>query len=333
MQLSRAVKNKIASLQVVRFVAASLVVLLHATETMTGTSAPRPLAALGPLGVDLFFVLSGYIMATVGSHWTAGEFLARRLGRVLPIYYLLTVFMMVIMALAGEFTAGPLASSFLMVPVPGERTYLNVAWTLDYELLFYGGFAIVLAFGRRGLVVVLAALAMAMVARSLSGGPVLDFVGNPLILEFLAGVVAAKAPKSRPAAWASVAAALVMFCGVALQPAAIEGVWARPLLLVWPSALLIYGAAQVSGSGAMWSRMAYLGDASYAAYLAHQFPLSIAKAFRHQVPTWPAVAILFVLCWALAILVHEGLEKPLLQRLRRWRGTASAPPSAVPAEL
>jgi len=77
------VKARIESLRVVRFVAASLVIALHSWQAADGDVAPRPLAAPGPMGVDPFFVLSGYIMATVAARSTAGEFLARRAIRVL----------------------------------------------------------------------------------------------------------------------------------------------------------------------------------------------------------------------------------------------------------
>ncbi len=47
------------------------------------------------------------------------------------------------LTLAGQFSIGPLLPSFLFVPLD-DRPYLSVAWTLDYEMLFYAAFAIVL---------------------------------------------------------------------------------------------------------------------------------------------------------------------------------------------
>jgi exopolysaccharide production protein ExoZ len=311
---------RIDSLQVVRFAAASLVIVHHSWQTMVGNTPPRPLNTLGPLGVDLFFVLSGYIMATVAAGANPVEFLRRRVVRILPLYYLLTLAFMGELALAGQFRPTSLTASFLLVPLPEQRPYLNVAWTLDYEMLFYYAFALALAlalaFPKRGATAILAAFGAALAGRSLIGGWFFAYVGNPVILEFLAGVLVAQAPRNALAARWALALAGVMLCGIGLLPALDDG-WPRTLLLIWPCAALIYAAPQFTGSGPVWRRMVYLGDASYAAYLVHQFPLSVAGAFRGKLPAAVAVGCLLAVAWGLAVLTYEAVERPLLARLRR----------------
>jgi exopolysaccharide production protein ExoZ len=165
-------------------------------------------------------------------------------------------------------------------------------------------------------------LALALGLRLALGGPVLDFVGNPIILEFLAGVAVARAPASRPAGAAALLAGVAMICAIAALRDAVEG-WDRAPVMTLPCSLVIYGASQFTGSGPVWRGMALLGDASYSAYLVHQFPLSIAKAGRGLLPALPETAVLILLCWGVALVVYRGVEQPLLQRLRR--------PSAAPA--
>jgi exopolysaccharide production protein ExoZ len=326
-QLSGEVKDKIASLQVVRFAAASLVIALHSTETILGHTAPRPLTALGPMGVDLFFVLSGYIMATVAADAEPMEFLRRRFLRIAPLYYLVTLAFMAELALAGQWSPSPLLSSFLFVPVPGSSTYLNVAWTLDYELLFYVAFAIVLAGRRLGLAAVLAAFALGLLGHATTPGPVSSFAGNPLIMEFLAGVAVAKAPKNALAARAAFGLGLALAVTIGAQSVALDG-WSRPLTMIWPSALLIYGAAQFTLRGPWWARLAYLGDASYSAYLVHQLPLSVARALRGVTPALPTVLMLIAVCWLVAVLLYEGAERPLIRLLGRRPAFTPAPQQA-----
>ena len=84
------------SIQVLRFVAALMVVYLHASFlafTATGSYGilPANLSELGNAGVDIFFVISGLIIAKVAPGRTAREFMASRIKRVVPIYFVFTI--------------------------------------------------------------------------------------------------------------------------------------------------------------------------------------------------------------------------------------------------
>src|SRR5579859_2217440 len=93
--------SRIISLQALRFVAASLVVVLHSTDVASGMKYPPVLATIGPAGVDLFFVLSGFIIARITSGATPIDFIASRLTRIYPLYLFLTVFWMYCLACLG----------------------------------------------------------------------------------------------------------------------------------------------------------------------------------------------------------------------------------------
>ena len=149
----------------------------------------------GFIGVDVFFVISGFIIAKTTQGQTgvgaAGAFLWRRFRRVAPIYWLLSLPILIGMARGGTLSPEVAVATFLFWPFSGlEMTFpaLGPGWTLCFEMLFYAGFGLAMAGGRRvgwGLVGAYAAmLAVGLVVAA----PVLRFWGAPIILEFLLGV-------------------------------------------------------------------------------------------------------------------------------------------------
>ncbi|WP_269219752.1 acyltransferase family protein [Brevundimonas vesicularis] len=154
--------------QALRFAAATAVVVTHAVD-LAGTRlgletvlAGGTLENFGAVGVDVFFVISGFIIATTTQGQTgvgaAGAFLWRRLRRVAPIYWLLSLPILVGMARGGTLSPQVAAATFLFWPFSGlEMTFpaLGPGWTLCFEMLFYAGFGLAIAGramagGRRG---------------------------------------------------------------------------------------------------------------------------------------------------------------------------------------
>ena len=138
------------SLQVLRFVAASMVVYVHAAQsalTVTGSPGPLPhnIAGLGLSGVDLFFVLSGVVIAKTAPSLTAKQFAWRRIRRIVPIYFLCCI-PAVMVALPNGIGWRDLLATFLLWPATDVMTapLLSVAWTLSFEMLFYGCAALIL---------------------------------------------------------------------------------------------------------------------------------------------------------------------------------------------
>jgi exopolysaccharide production protein ExoZ len=304
-------QERIVSLQVLRFLAASSVMWIHTIQNVTGQWHHGAASDFGPMGVDVFFVLSGFIIARVAPGRAPWAFLSRRLIRILPLYYLLLAFEILVLVLSGRFTTAPLASSLFLVPEPGVRQYLNTSWTLDYEMLFYAATSLVLLSPRLGVRLALALYGIALATNAAIGGPVFTFIGNPLITEFLAGAVIAQV------AWtqrrAAVAAGLAILGLAAVWRFGFEGedLWLRIPLYGVPAAAIVYAASGLRIDGLIWARLAYLGDASYAAYLVHQTPLQIVYAFHRLLPPIAGTVIVFAGCWVLAILVHEGADKPI----------------------
>lgn len=127
-------------LQYLRGIAALIVLLYHASfYTNTWRKDPRFLdifgQQLGQLGVLLFFVISGSMMAVVAAENSPAQFMMRRVLRIYPTYLLVALSLL---ALASTLQTGVTFDAWALGLVPGQHTYgLGVEWTLPYELTFY----------------------------------------------------------------------------------------------------------------------------------------------------------------------------------------------------
>ena len=129
------------SLQVLRFVAALMVVYVHAAQTAfaaTGSNGfiPPELSIAGRSGVDIFFVLSGVIITKTAPGLTCAEFAWRRFRRIVPFYFLCCIPGVIIAAKVG-FGWREVMATFLLWPATDVMTapILPVAWTLCFEML------------------------------------------------------------------------------------------------------------------------------------------------------------------------------------------------------
>jgi exopolysaccharide production protein ExoZ len=320
------------NLQAVRALAAIGVMVFH-----FGLMPPTSLAfRVGASGVDIFFVLSGFIIAHSASG-SPRHFLVHRLIRVIPAYWIATLiaalFTLQNMDLTGAF--GWLVQSLFYLPGPqGRPVLIFVAWTLVYELAFYLLYWIALRFAvRRAPIIALALLLVfALIRIPIGPGP------RPLLLEFALGVglflltERLGALRSIPGLVGLSMAGL----GVALLAAAplltgynpddYQG-YQRVLVSGLPAATIIFGllVAEQSGLAVRSRAVLLLGAASYAIYLLH--PIAVGQLLQLP-PAQPPLAWLYcfgavALTVSLSVAFHLGIEAPLL----RWmRGLLSDPP-------
>ncbi|MFN7056044.1 acyltransferase family protein [Hyphomonas sp.] len=315
---------KLHSIQMLRGLAAMLVVFYHirASETQMiqragGAELPMMggIFANGYLGVDLFFVISGFIMvfvagASPASPRTSAEFLFARAARIYPLWWafagLMSVYMLLTYGLTGVSETGQTAigrgippleyllKSFLLVPQP-EYPVLAVGWTLVHEMHFYIVFALILLAPRMfrpWLVALWAGLVIAGALMGLSGpvgGTLLQLATHPMSLEFILGAGAAWLVTSgrrwRPGLITAVAAFWLLFAACFHgEPTAYTLVWGRVLWFGLPCALLVYGFASLDAENRLGALAAPVIGAVAGAAIFHSFalPVSAPDAVRLQ---------------------------------------------------
>jgi exopolysaccharide production protein ExoZ len=316
------------SLQILRFVAASMILYLHAAiiaTRVTGSNGfiPHALAAVCHSGVDIFFVISGVIIARIAPGSNPSEFIVARIRRIIPMYLICTVPTLATAISAGFGWRDALAT-FLLWPATDRMTapILLVGWTLCFEMLFYISVGLVLL-QRRWFFVIIGAYGAALVLRPI--GPVFQFLGNPIILEFFLGVAVAYMPAWRLGAWAIPCGVVMLACAGLMGITPADGVldslhgreafW-RVLVYGIPAAMIVYGTMQIEARQSVWT---YLGNASYSLYLTHTLPLTALPALWaiYPVPTDLRILIGIAAALLLAWRVHERFEKPIMTLSKR----------------
>jgi peptidoglycan/LPS O-acetylase OafA/YrhL len=319
--------------QALRAAACLLVVLYHTVQASRGEAAIRAWPN-GAAGVDLFFVISGYVMVAstrrlATQPHAARRFVSRRALRIVPLYWLLTAVKYAITRAAPaatphtQATAWNLLGSLLFIPSRNAagliRPVLPVGWSLNFEAAFYALFALSLALRLRvwWLLVPLTAAAAAGFFQA-DTWPAPLALANGMALEFAAGMLvwacAMPLPRRPAGAVLATGAALLL-----VLPQA--GAWR---FAVWglPSAAVLLGALAME---AAWGRyvprlLLALGDASYAIYLVHPFVVPVVA--RHG---WLGLLASVPLSAGAGLAVHRWLDEPMRQALSR--GTR---PRAVP---
>jgi exopolysaccharide production protein ExoZ len=345
--------RRIESVQLLRATAASGVILFHAA----GLSAARggsssPWSGLGAAGVDLFFVVSGFIMwvTAVAREEGPQQFLLKRAIRIIPLYWLVTALVLVIVLVKPDLMRNAshdpihFAASFAFIAWPHPalqgRFWPPVVpgWTLNYEALFYLVVAASLILRRawRGPLIAVVLVGLASWGILLRPTQLLSFYTDPIVLEFLLGAAIGMSfetlqpdPKV-----ASVLAVAGMALFLALGRLGNDG----NRVLTWglPMAVLVLGAVNLPlsrGSRALRWALA-LGDASYSIYLTQFLVLpGAALVLGHllgagstPLEQWVFVTGLVAASLAGGVGTYYIVERPLL---RASKGLLAAPQQAV----
>ena len=293
----------------------------------------------GHAGVDLFFVLSGFVILHVhgrdiGRPDRARHYALRRFTRVMPIFWVALALTMLLSAAGAHPTPklADIAWSALLLPAWTEPI-LGVAWTLQYEVVFYAVFCVLILNRSAGLALLACWLAGIVLANAglLPGAVALppQFF-NACDAEFFFGMAVAltlaRTTARRPMLLLIAGATLFAAAALAEVLGVLDG-YAPSARLAYglPSAMLIMGIVECERSGRLsvagWLRT--LGEASYAIYL-FQFVfiglvwkawLSVSVADRG--PAWLLHAMLCVAALGGGIAVSRLVEKPLLRLVRR----------------
>ncbi len=283
------------SVQALRGLAAMLVVIFHVTGIQKSELISGPWER-GYAGVDMFFVISGFILTYITHTYTrslrtAGRFLYARATRVYPLWWIFAS----ILPIYFLITYGSVAAPDQAIPASGEWTYLtkslllwpqstepvlNVGWTLIHEVFFYLVFSLALLLRRPALpflLVVWAGLTLAGSWLLRTGDPVLDLATSQLTLEFIAGAFVGLSIRHRliflPRTLlllgvAGLIAGMTLHTGEAMQG---QPLISRVAVFTLPCCAILYGCVVLEQDQGLpvpgWC--VALGNWSYALYLAH----------------------------------------------------------------
>ncbi|WP_419806108.1 acyltransferase family protein [Terriglobus sp.] len=330
------------SLQLLRVLAATMVVVHHTTLEIARRHATFPVWMEGRYGVDLFFVLSGYVMVYSSSRLEAATngwlvFLQRRVARVVPLYWIVTTIVLLGQMWLVFEQRGPMhlarraVDSYLFLPYTGSGgdwlPLLGVGWTLVFEMFFYIVFAVALLL--RANVLWFVSLFLGVVAAGMFHNferfPALNVYCRPIVLEFVFGMVLARLPLAsmRRTPWL---ACILLGGGLLLLvwPSQLSEYW-RAVRMGLPAALVVYAALQLEP----WFHRAprfllFLADATYSIYLVH-LPLlpflgRIGEVHQNRVLLTALCAGIVGVLILFGALIYYWFERPLLRWIQKhWR--------------
>ena len=346
-------REKIQNIQSLRGVAALSVVLFHLViiEKKYGGSTPllHCLFQFGMWGVDLFFVISGFVMITVARnkfkvHRQAFVFLYRRVSRIYPAYWFYSILVLFVFLISPGWVNSSqgepmnILASFLLFP-SDQLPLLMVGWTLIHEIYFYLVFFFILILCPErhaprilfiwGLIVLLLNVGLNF------NHPALNVMFHPMTLEFIGGCFIAliyfQTPgraSARPLIFTAGLAILLSLTGYGCYHAITGHIepqhWWRVLIFGAPAMVIVFCLTHAERKGwtAHWS-LVRLGDASYSIYLSHLLtlsamgrlwqPFSLDSIYDNAV----MIPVLFITSIALGMISYQWMERPLLKFCRR----------------
>ena len=358
---TRSPRQVMNSLQVLRALAALLVVFSHIREKNLQNS-PQAAQILdwfnfGPYGVDIFFVISGFIIAYIvptGSYGFSDvkEFLVRRVIRVIPMYWVvslvaLTVWLynpMLVNSSAPELTR--IWESFALFPTDGRYLY-QTCWTLSYEMYFYFLFAATMFFGRYQRVllglILATMIAIGIIYQPGPDEPVFYLLTRHHLVEFMAGFafchfgrhLIGKMP---------VTGAVLTVSAVALI--LLKAFGAGPIfdqLYFWglPAMALVIGMLLLERAIPWPAYLVKLGEASYSLYLTHSFVMAGGAIIWYRLfdaSMASNIGFMFVSLGVALVVAHLSwrfVENVMTVGLnKKWKEFTTRPkrPSVAPAE-
>jgi exopolysaccharide production protein ExoZ len=283
----------IVSIQYMRAIAVLLVIFYHAMskgKIYSGTSWDW--LNFGEAGVDLFFIISGYIMcyATYRKKTNIYEFIKARIIRIMPLYWILsTVALLIYLVMPDKINSSggdtSILNSFSLIPSSSKFLIQN-GWTLSYEFFFYIIFSFGLIFStfKKHLIPVIILTILVILGQLFRPDNVyLGFMTNSILIEFIMGIavfnLAQKYSFSRNVS--------LFLCLAGISLLAYISDWAEtnnrvigygiPCLLFFIGMTNLENDLQKNKHNPVGKILGKIGDSSYSTYLIHPFFLVLAS--------------------------------------------------------
>jgi exopolysaccharide production protein ExoZ len=331
--------TKINNLQALRALAAGVVAFRHIGQQLH-------FHAIGSFGVDIFFVISGFVMAQICESGRTKSFFLRRVARIVPLYWgaTLSLFSVAVIAPGLLIETRPnavyLLLSLLFIPfrkATGQiEPFLFLGWTLNFEMYFYVLLSIGLLLWPKRAVWLTAAMIAAVFLLVTGGSSVFSlFYGDSIVFEFVAGSIvfymynAMGHERARRLRFVFIALAVLAMGSIpwpdflyAIPPNM------RGIYLGIPAACLVGSIVGLSRGGfdSPWRWIVLLGDASYVMYLSHPFvEIGLEKSFLFLIPLLThqvfIMSSLILIGVALAsVVIYRTVDLPV-QRLLKFGGS------------
>lgn len=329
-----ATRQEIWSIQYLRAMAAIAVIVFHQFQDHD------PLFKLGAHGVDIFFVISGFIMValTDGRNITAGRFMRDRIARIVPLYWLALLLAFLCKASGMQvwgMSDDPLLLLKSLLFIPADNGHgdvfptLYLGWTLNYEMFFYALFALTLLMRASLALPALGLCFFTLVAVGSivpMGGAAASIYTNPLLIEFFAGACLGRIfgiGLDRHSRLATIGLSLL----VAILLIALGFLLGR-IPAGGAAVALVATLLMTEREGAMprIGLLKRLGDASFSIYLLQQFAFDFLSALWRRAEIWSGVEmsdltqglIATLAAILLGLVAHRWIERPLTAATRRW---------------
>ncbi|WP_435858104.1 acyltransferase family protein [Streptomyces umbrinus] len=350
-QVKRPRENRLRALDGLRLVAALMVAAYHyggrggEVTQAWGTSAKAQFPTLhswfayGCLGVQVFFVISGFVICMSGWGRPLRSFFASRASRLLPSYWAAIIIVTVVFALpvVAYKTVSPsdtLVNLTMMQQPLGADRVLGVCWTLWAEVRFYALFALCVVMPgatRQRVIMFCAGWTLAAVLTQAANEPLLDLVLMPEYAPFfIGGIGLYLVHRDRHDAYAW---GIVIVSWLIGQNQAVRGLWHAPnpdffsyrtsfgiVLVVTFGFVAVAVIALGWLNWANWRWLTVAGALTYPFYLVHEHLGWVAIEAYHQtlgIPAYATLPLTVLTMLALAWLLNRFVEDPLTPRMRK----------------
>lgn len=283
---------------------------------------------VGAAGVDIFFVLSGFVIWTTTAHRdiSPGAFLRRRIIRIVPLYWLVTFVTAIALLwkpaffLNQELSALNLCRSLLFLPEMRSEMFQPVVlqgWTLTYEMLFYLVFSLILLLPTSKRLAYNALLFIGFVFLGMfDPDRYIRAFANPMILEFVAGTFIAAAYMNGkhapiPVAICLLLISIIWFGATNTVPFDINRLirWGVPSVLIVAALVSIEGSIEIP----QCALFEFFGDASFSIYMWQGIAgkTTTALLLKLSLSDFLMIPSVIILTVMMTLVAYVFLEKPM----------------------